>query len=97
MTILLSTGASGTVQQESQGCPAIVGRRWRCWSVSKRKQQASGCKPSDKYADHREYQHTVSAWRKLKAAHLPVQEFAVVAIHVVLDPAAHFKKMRSVA
>jgi hypothetical protein len=28
----------------------------------------------------------------LKAAHLPVQEFAVMAIHVVLDPAAHFKK-----
>ena len=44
--------------------------------------------PAIKYAHHPEYQHTISAWLGLNTAHLPVQEFAVAAIYVVLDPAS---------
>jgi hypothetical protein len=90
---LLACGVSGAVQKESQSCPAIVGGRWRRRFTSKRKQQASGSQPGDKYAHHREYQRTISAWRDLNTAHLPVQEFAVAAIHVVLDPASRRVKL----
>jgi hypothetical protein len=47
------------------------------------KQQASSSQPSDKYGRQREYQHANSAGIMLKAAHLPVQQFAVSVIHVV--------------
>jgi hypothetical protein len=44
--------------------------------------------PAIKYAHHREYQHAISAGRRIKTAHLSVQELAVAAIHIVLDPAS---------
>jgi hypothetical protein len=54
----------------------------------KREKQPSGSQSSDEDARHNEYQHAVPAGRRLKTAHLPVQKFAIVAIHFVLEPAA---------
>jgi hypothetical protein len=55
--------------------------------ASEREKQSSSSQSSDKYARHDEYHHAVSAGRRLRVAHLPVQELAIVAIHFVLEPA----------